>query len=82
MDSTKKRMYFETRLQKVWQAIFEAQEPLTIAEIAKVSGLTRSPYLREIVDLLYSRRYLDRGFDLSEKGRSVVVYWTVNDPSA
>lgn len=82
MDAVRKRLDFNLRANMVWEAMWRSQKSLTIEGIAEVSGLTRSPYLREIVDTLFAHGFIGKGLDVNEKGRPVIVYWVTNDPTS
>lgn len=81
MDSTNKRLNFELRAQLVYDAIRLSPHPMTIAEIADSCGLTRSPYLREIVDMLVVKHFVQAALQIGERDRAVVVYWATSAPT-
>jgi len=82
MDQKRKRLDTDLRARLVWEAMWRANRTLTMEGIAEESGLTRSPYLRQIVDTLYAHNCINKGLDVSEQGRAVIVYWVTNDPAS
>jgi len=80
VNDIRKRLDFHIRAMSVFEAIAAADKPVTMMEVAERAGLTRSPYLREVVDTLYSRGYIRKGLDIGERGHAVVVYWAVQAP--
>lgn len=80
MDSSASRMKYDHRAALVWEEIWKAPTPLTIGEIASRVGLTRSPYLRQIVNDLLAHGYLAKGLDTGERGHAVIIYWATEAP--
>lgn len=78
MDSTldtRKRLDFEVRCEIVYEVIAASAEPLTIREIGEGAGLVRSPYLREILNLLIERGYIREGLAKLRNGQAAMVFW-------
>jgi len=80
VNEIRKRLDFQVRAGLVFDAIYQAHEPLSMLGVAMACGMSRSPYLREIVDTLLSRGYIERGFDRVPSGQPVIVYWAVKSP--
>jgi len=80
VNDTRKRLDFQVRAGIVFEAIFNSPTPLPMGGIAEVCGMTRSPYLREIIDTLWSRGFIEKGLGTGERGHAVIIYWAVKAP--
>lgn len=80
MIAARSRLDFNLRAALVWEVISDAETPLSIGEIGGRAGLTRSPYLRTMVDTLLAHGYIQKGLDAGKRGHAVIVYWAVKAP--
>jgi len=82
MNAERPRVSGPVRARFVWEAIFDAPHPVTINEICEITGLKRTPYLRDILDFLTLRGFLDSKFEVQPNGYAARIFWTVADPAA
>jgi len=82
MDSERKALDWKLRAEQVWQAIYEAPEPVDIKQICELTGLKRTPYLGNLLDWLWTRGYIARKFDVRANGYAATVHWAISDPAA
>lgn len=75
------RLNRQLRAFLVWEVIAESEEPLSIADIARLCQMSRSAYLADILEWLYLHSYIEREWRVQKNGYAATMHWALNTPT-